>query len=80
MALRLLFFAQSAQWAARRELTVPWERGTTVSALLAGRPELRPLLPYRSLLKAAVNEELSPFDKELEDGDEIAFLPPVSGG
>lgn len=80
MAIKLLFFAQSAQWAARRELILPWEGPTTVAALLEVRPELRPLLPYRGALKAAVNEELVDFEKEVDDGDEIAFLPPVSGG
>jgi molybdopterin converting factor small subunit len=80
MALKLRFFAQSAQWIARKELSVPWEGRTTVVGLLASRPELSPLLPYRSVLKAAVNHELADFDKEVDDGDEIAFLPPVSGG
>lgn len=80
MALKLLFFAQSAQWAARRELTLPWEGRTTIAGLLERRPELRPLRPYLAVLKAAVNEELADFEQEVDDGDEIAFLPPVSGG
>lgn len=80
MALKLLFFAQSAQWAGRRELEIPWERGSTVADLLRGRRELLPILQHQSLLKVAVNQEFSRFDQEVSDGDEIAFLPPVSGG
>lgn len=80
MALKLLFFAQSAEWAGRRKLDVPWEGRTSVESLLGRLPELRPILLRRDMLKVAVNQEFSDFNAEIEDGDEIAFLPPVSGG
>jgi sulfur-carrier protein len=31
-------------------------------------------------LRLAVNGEFAPWDMTLADGDEIAFIPPVSGG
>jgi sulfur-carrier protein len=31
-------------------------------------------------LKAAVNWEHAPFDAPVDDGDEVAFFPPVTGG
>ncbi|MCF9378680.1 MoaD/ThiS family protein, partial [Klebsiella pneumoniae] len=31
-------------------------------------------------LLAAVNQSIVPFDTELQDGDEVAFFPPVTGG
>ena len=31
-------------------------------------------------LRVAVNGEFAPWNRTLADGDEIAFLPPVSGG
>lgn len=31
-------------------------------------------------IRAAVNDEFAPWDRRLEDGDRIAFLPPMSGG
>ena len=34
----------------------------------------------RESLRLAVNGEFAPWDRALADGDEIAFLPPVSGG
>ncbi len=80
MALKLLFFAQSARWVAHRELSVPWEGRTTIAGLLRRRPELQPLLRHQSMLKAAINREFADFNTEVDDGDEIAFLPPVSGG
>ena len=31
-------------------------------------------------LRVAVNDSLASFDKSLNDGDSITFLPPVAGG
>jgi molybdopterin converting factor subunit 1 len=38
------------------------------------------LEPYTGSISAARNEDYAPMDTPLEDGDEVAFLPPVSGG
>ena len=38
------------------------------------------LSSYTHVPSAAVNLEYAPFDTRLSDGDEVAFLPPVSGG
>jgi molybdopterin converting factor small subunit len=35
---------------------------------------------YRPSLSCAVNAEYARFKTAISDGDEIAFLPPVSGG
>ena len=42
--------------------------------------EFPPLAPYASSISAAVNADYSRLDASLADGDEVAFLPPVSGG
>ncbi len=34
----------------------------------------------RSMLKVAVNEEFAAWDRRLEDGDRVVFIPPVAGG
>ena len=31
-------------------------------------------------LKVAVNDEFAAWDRSLEDGDKIVFIPPVAGG
>ena len=43
-----------------------------------GFPALAPRT--RAVDSCAVNEEYAKFDTPLQDGDEVAFLPPVSGG
>lgn len=80
MALKLLFFAQSAEWVNQREMDIPWEGRTTIAGLLDRRPELLSIIRRQAMLKVAVNQEFVDFNAEVKDGDEIAFLPPVSGG
>lgn len=41
---------------------------------------LHPLGLAAADLRAAVNDEFAPWDHPLQDGDRIAFLPPMSGG
>ena len=36
--------------------------------------------PYERSISSAVNFDYARMDTELRDGDEVAFLPPVSGG
>ena len=35
---------------------------------------------YRARLAVAVNEEYATWDRELQRGDAVIFIPPVSGG
>lgn len=48
-----------------------WRRLAADHPALAGR---------RPSLSAAVNRRYSAFDATLRDGDEVVFVPPVSGG
>ena len=48
-----------------------WDR------LATEHPELE---RYRGVVSTAVNEEYAKMASGLSDGDEVAFLPPVSGG
>ena len=44
------------------------------------KAEFPGLADYTTVISCAVNEEYARFDRRLKDGDEVAFLPPVSGG
>jgi sulfur-carrier protein len=55
--------------------------GTTVAALWQDlTTEFPDFAPYARSISAAVNEDYARMDRTLADGDEVAFLPPVSGG
>jgi molybdopterin converting factor subunit 1 len=42
--------------------------------------EFPALEPYRRSISGAVNAEYARMQARVHDGDEVAFLPPVSGG
>jgi molybdopterin converting factor small subunit len=55
--------------------------GATVRAVWQALADEHPALaPYASSLRAARNLEYVPMATPVAAGDEIAFLPPVSGG
>jgi molybdopterin converting factor subunit 1 len=56
------------------------ERATARDAWDALAREFPGLASYGSAVSCAVNESYARFTTELHDGDEVAFLPPVSGG
>ena len=52
--------------------------GATAFDVLAVRyPELR---PWKQSVRLAVNRRYVPFESAIASGDEISFIPPVSGG
>jgi molybdopterin converting factor small subunit len=63
-------------------------RGSEAIQTVAADPEglyeelrlLRGLSVPRSMLRVAVNEEFSDWQRPLEDGDRVVFIPPVAGG
>lgn len=75
------FFAGAADAAGTRERTFDIEAGATVAALFdiiaADFPEMAKMKPT---LRFAVNLEFADLQRALRDGDEIAIIPPVSGG
>ncbi|MDQ3746039.1 MAG: molybdenum cofactor biosynthesis protein MoaE [Acidobacteriota bacterium] len=80
--VRLLLFGAAREAAATDEAVLDLgERATAREAferVLADYPDLR---RFRSSLLVAVNQEYArDLEVELQDGDEIALFPPVSGG
>jgi molybdopterin converting factor small subunit len=42
--------------------------------------EFPAMAPYRRSVSGAVNADYAQLDAPVAEGDEVAFLPPVSGG
>ncbi len=61
----------------RREIAEGTDARGVWDALVAEFPALA---PYESSISCAVNEEYARLSTPVKDGDELAFLPPVSGG
>jgi sulfur-carrier protein len=74
-------FARLREIAGAAELAreVPGDAAASdVWELIAG--EFPPLRPYGATISCAGNEEYARLTTRLKPGDEVAFLPPVSGG
>jgi len=54
--------------------------GSTVGDVYDAVRSMHAELPPREAVRAAVNQEFSPWDTIVAEGDEVAFIPPVSGG
>jgi MoaE-MoaD fusion protein len=79
MCVRVRLFAAYREAAGARELEIPLASSSTVADLtnvLAAR--IPSLLTARGLV--ALNHTYVGPDAELHEGDEVAFIPPVSGG
>jgi molybdopterin converting factor subunit 1 len=81
MRIRTLFFASYRDLAGADELALELPSGATARDLVArlrsggGDWTRLPAAPA-----VAVNLEYVPLGTELRDGDEVALIPPVSGG
>ncbi len=81
MNVKVLLFAAHRELVGRGDTVVALPEGATVEALLS---ELKARgggwarLPARGAV--AVNHKYAAGDTTLEDGDEVALIPPVAGG
>jgi molybdopterin synthase sulfur carrier subunit len=81
MLVTIRLFARLRELAGRAELSqVLPDEATVRNAWDAMVTECPSLAAYGTSLSAAVNADYARFTAKLKDGDEVAFLPPVSGG
>lgn len=81
IAVKVLFFGAARDAVGQGEVELLLNGCSTTSSAFAQVLERFPDLRRfgRSLL-FAVNQEYAPADREVQDGDELAVFPPVSGG
>jgi molybdopterin converting factor subunit 1 len=81
MTVKVLYFGRLRELCGSAEESVDVREGACIEELFARCSSVRPeLRKFRSSLVAARNREFASWDAELRGGDEVGFLPPVSGG
>ena len=79
--VKVLFFGRVKEIVGRSEDSVEIAPGTLIESLFRRYTENHPALAgFRSCLVASRNQEFATWTTPLAANDEIAFLPPVSGG
>jgi molybdopterin converting factor subunit 1 len=81
MRVTVRLFARLREIAGAAEVARDVAPGATIRGVwrqLAA--EFPALEPYERSVSTAVNADYARMDTELREGDEVAFLPPVSGG
>ncbi len=79
--VKVLFFGRLKDVVGQAQESLDLTDASTIEQLFALYSERIPeLAKYRSSLAASRNQEFASWDTRLHPGDEIAFLPPVSGG
>lgn len=81
LRVRIRYFGQAREAAGLSEEEMMVEEGVTLRDVME-RIFLRygGLAAMRDLLRVAVNRRLADLSSQLSEGDEVALLPPVSGG
>lgn len=81
MKVSVRLFAGLHDLVGKRDVFVELANGATVAQLQEqlGR-DYPAVVPFLPTLVCAVDDEYVPAEHHLRDGDEVAFIPPVSGG
>ena len=78
---KILLFGAAADRAGTRQTELSVGDGTTLGDLWPALVDRHPgLAPMRDTLAFAVNGEYARMEDRVSSGDEVAVLPPVSGG
>jgi molybdopterin synthase catalytic subunit len=81
IAVRTRLFARLRELAGTDSENVEVRAGATVADVYNALQKSHPGLDVSSeSVRAAVNQEFADWDVVVADGDEVAFIPPVSGG
>jgi molybdopterin converting factor subunit 1 len=81
LRVTVLFFGRLRELTGLSEESATLPEGATLADLFDTYAERFPQLTgFRNSLVASRNQEFAAWDTPITSGDEIAFLPPVSGG
>lgn len=81
MRINVRLFARLRDLVGAGELARDADTGATVGAVWNALVRDYPAIaPYAASMSCAVNADYARLSTVVHDGDEVAFLPPVSGG
>ncbi len=81
MRVKVRLFARLRDLVGAPELDREVPGGATVATVWEGLAADYPALAeYRSSISSAINADYAKMSAPVAEGDEVAFLPPVSGG
>jgi sulfur-carrier protein len=80
IAVLVRFFARLRELTGSETEEVKASAGARVASVYAAMRAYHPSLPPQEGVRAALNHEFADWDDIVSDGDEVAFIPPVSGG
>ena len=80
IAVRVRYFARLRELAGIEIEIMKVSVGATLGGAYEAARAKHPALPEQQGVRGAVNQEFAGWDAKIADGDEVAFIPPVSGG
>jgi molybdopterin converting factor subunit 1 len=79
--VKVLFFGRLKEIVGHAEESLEFSDAATIEQLFAQLAARSPeLAKFRPSLVSSCNQEFASWNTPLHSGDEVAFLPPVSGG
>ncbi|MGN6447463.1 MAG: molybdopterin converting factor subunit 1 [Brucella intermedia] len=85
MAVKLVYFAWVREKIGKGEETIELPSPKTTVGDLIGHlkslgPEYDAAFEHKHIIRAAINQEHAEHDELVNDGDEVALFPPMTGG
>lgn len=80
MNITVLYFASLADQAQKGSESLSLDAGTSLAKVYQQLQSSYQFRQQQSELRVAINDEFASWDDAIDDGDTIAFIPPVAGG
>lgn len=81
MTVRVELFGRASSQSGEREVALEVSEGANLRDVAIALVEHYPVLDWiPALCRPALNLEYSNWEQSVADGDEVSFIPPVSGG
>jgi molybdopterin converting factor subunit 1 len=80
IGVKVRLFARLRELAGVETLPMKMQSGARLADVYEGLRVAYPALPAREGVRGVVNQEFADWSATVSEGDEVAFIPPVSGG